>query len=441
MSESDENEIDWKGILLNDKYLPIVKLDAGSFASVWVSYDIINNKYYAIKIHNSYDYLHGLNETKTYDLLKKIKCQYLMTQVEVFDHYNEDNIYHCCVMELMRCSLYKLIEMNNYKGLPLDTVVKITRQILYGLDAMHKHGHIHADIKPENILIEGTSQYITELKNKLNMAEFIKKIQVNKKTTIETIYGGKTKAGATKTQIVHKLTDIHVKQIIKHIDETINNMQLKTREYTESTEDSNEITSEDSLTDTASTFSLGTSHENSDEHSDCNHEQNFDNDNINIKISDMGTCIIAGTKHKRKRICTKYYRSPEIILHLGYTEKADMWALGCTIYEMLTGNILFDAHGIKENYGRRNIALMIEHLGMLPTNMMEQSPRKDLFFTTDLLRVKGHTIEKFSPLWMEIEQICGSKNQITQLIMHMLDYEPTTRISAEQALKQSLFAL
>lgn len=43
-----------------------------------------------------------------------------------------------------------------------------------------------------------------------------------------------------------------------------------------------------------------------------------------------------------EKITTRYYRSPEVIKKLPINEKIDIWALGCVVYELWTGNILFN---------------------------------------------------------------------------------------------------
>jgi hypothetical protein len=67
---------EWKGCILNDRYIPIVSLGSGAFATVWLSYDFINDTYYAIKIHNADDYKYGIHETHTYNTLKNLNCPY-----------------------------------------------------------------------------------------------------------------------------------------------------------------------------------------------------------------------------------------------------------------------------------------------------------------------------------------------------------------------------
>ena len=39
---------------------------------------------------------------------------------------------------------------------------------------------------------------------------------------------------------------------------------------------------------------------------------------------------------------TTYYKSPKIILKYSLDKTYDYWSLGCTIYELITGEIMFD---------------------------------------------------------------------------------------------------
>lgn len=62
---------------------------------------------------------------------------------------------------------------------------------------------------------------------------------------------------------------------------------------------------------------------------------------FDLKIVDMGNaCYI--DKHYSDIIQTREYRSPEVILEGEYDESADIWSLACMVFELVTGDYLFD---------------------------------------------------------------------------------------------------
>jgi hypothetical protein len=86
-----------------------------------------------------------------------------------------------------------------------------------------------------------------------------------------------------------------------------------------------------------------------------------------VRLTDFGTMIkfndyVSGT------IQTRYYRAPEIILGLDFSEKIDLWSLGCTIYELATGKILFYTckHELVDKYDVDliNILMILEKIDL-----------------------------------------------------------------------------
>lgn len=82
-------------------------------------------------------------------------------------------------------------------------------------------------------------------------------------------------------------------------------------------------------------------------HADLKPDNILVSENRNIlKICDLGTAIDrsdAATAHTEitPYLVSRFYRAPEIILGMPYDYGVDMWSIGCTLYELYTGKILF----------------------------------------------------------------------------------------------------
>lgn len=72
-------------------------------------------------------------------------------------------------------------------------------------------------------------------------------------------------------------------------------------------------------------------------------------------------------KHFTDDIQTRQYRSPEVILGAKYDTAADMWSLACVVFELVTGDFLFEPKsGPSWDRDEDHVALMIELLGKMP---------------------------------------------------------------------------
>jgi serine/threonine protein kinase len=70
----------------------------------------------------------------------------------------------CMVFEVLGCHLLKLIIRSRYRGIPLQNVRVIIKQVLQGLHYLHtKCRIIHTDIKPENVLLAVSENYVRRL--------------------------------------------------------------------------------------------------------------------------------------------------------------------------------------------------------------------------------------------------------------------------------------
>jgi serine/threonine-protein kinase SRPK3 len=63
-------------------------------------------------------------------------------------------------------------------------------------------------------------------------------------------------------------------------------------------------------------------------------------------------------------IQTRQYRSPEVIFRAPYDESADLWSLACTVFELATGDYLFEPKkGKSYSKNEDHIALISELIG------------------------------------------------------------------------------
>ena len=82
-------------------------------------------------------------------------------------------------------------------------------------------------------------------------------------------------------------------------------------------------------------------------HRDLKPDNIFISNDYKIKIGDFGISkILDGTSYAQTKAGTYIYMAPEVVRGIKYTNKIDIWSLGCIIYEMCTLKYCFDANNI-----------------------------------------------------------------------------------------------
>ncbi|XP_073223367.1 uncharacterized protein [Cicer arietinum] len=98
-----------------------------------------------------------------------------------------------------------------------------------------------------------------------------------------------------------------------------------------------------------------------------------------LKLCDFGNAMFAGKNEVTPYLVSRFYRAPEIILGLQYDHPLDIWSVGCCLYELYTGKVLFP--GLTNNDMLR---LHMELKGPFPKKMLRRGAFTEQHFDQDL---------------------------------------------------------
>ena len=198
------------GEVLLERYIIMQKLGFGHFSTAWLALDTKFGNYVCIKIQKAaqqyidaaYDEVEILQELANHNFdpawikslkeyfkddperlkdLDKVENTKIVQLLNSFIYHGQNGRHFCMVFEIVGVTLLELIKRYNYKGIPLPYIRIITKQILIGLDFLHRICHIiHTDLKPENVLVCLTNEEMRQIQETGHLE--VEKVDKKKKT-------------------------------------------------------------------------------------------------------------------------------------------------------------------------------------------------------------------------------------------------------------------
>ncbi|KAH7098426.1 kinase-like protein [Auriculariales sp. MPI-PUGE-AT-0066] len=163
-----------------------------------------------------------------------------------------------------------------------------------------------------------------------------------------------------------------------------------------------------------------------------------------LKVCDLGsaTDVLEGAGGEvTPYLVSRFYRAPEIILGLPYDAAIDVWSVGCTLYELYTGKILFP--------GRSNahmLLLMTELRGRFNTKIVRRARFADTYFdelgafvhpdakTVTAPRMRDLKARLMPPGERYSDTEAKALSQFVDLLEKCLMLDPSRRITPREAL-------
>ncbi|GET90972.1 serine/threonine-protein kinase, putative [Leishmania tarentolae] len=398
------------GEVYNDRYRIVKKLGWGYFSTVWLVWDYQKERYQAMKIQKSaasyseaaYDEIKLLSQIMEADPHKNRCCARLN---DYFKHTGPNGTHVCMLFDVYGENLLSLMERYEYRGIPLPIVKCIARQVLIGLDHINSIDIIHTDLKPENVLLSTPKHSIISLMKHFHSPPLHQRPKLTERDP-------KTMTKSQRRRYYKKLAKEERKPLLDG-----NNDDHSCRGEDIGSNENGDADSEGSKTDPE--WEVERFH--------------------HVILADFGNSCWT-YKQFTDEVQTRQYRCPEVILGEPYSTPIDIWSCACMIFELITGQFLFDPKK-GDDYSRDedHLALMSELLGDLPESMrLGDGKYRSYYYNSkgDLRNIKDLQYWALEDVLHQRHKFTKKKaKEIADFLLPMLEYEPGARATPATMLR------
>ena len=417
----------------------------------------------------------------------------VVTLLDSFDHQGPHGTHVCMTFPVLGDTLLDVIKRFDYRGAPLAFVKRMSRDVLLALDYLHARKKIiHTDLKPENVLL---TKRLTSWEEK-RAAESAAAMAVDAVfdeafaegeaisdarcaaeapgEVLEAIMAEAEAEAEAKTEGAAEAIDAVVAAAVARCVEKEDESGVATRDDDAAADaDAADAEPADARAEDEATPSTtggrplsprdeARSERREDAETDRTRGDGPDTApgggkprravvsrgrgptpsaaellGVECRVVDLGNACWT-YKQFTQDIQTRQYRCPEVILGAKYGTAADVWSAACLVFELATGDLLFDPRS-GEAYDRDedHLALMMELVGRMPKKVATGGKRSREFFTRagELRHIKSL---KRWPLEDVLFEKYGFPEDeaasMADFLNRMLDFEPGNRATAAEAL-------
>ncbi|CAP32320.2 Protein CBR-KGB-1 [Caenorhabditis briggsae] len=153
------------------------------------------------------------------------------------------------------------------------------------------------------------------------------------------------------------------------------------------------------------------------------------NDRCVLKVLDFGLARkknVDTSMRMSDYVVTRYYRAPEVILGLPYSEKVDIWSVGCIFAEMINHTVLFPGKDRIDQWTK-----IYNVMGTPSDDFINQLGQSAAMYVRSLRRANPKPLSEIVP---DSNFLPETENPRVNLTANMLKINPDERFSVEDAL-------